>query len=69
MGDGDGDAMDRVVIERAIECLNGVSEARSMRQTATHNENRWIVYAFLLEMGVMTIFGMMLLQVGGWVGG
>jgi hypothetical protein len=61
--DGDHDALDRQVITRVIDMLNAVSEARSTRETAVNNKQHWITYAFLLEMGGSTVFGVLILQV------
>eukprot|EP01047_Picozoa_sp_COSAG01_P089072 COSAG01_NODE_21270_length_910_cov_1.574599_1_plen_91_part_10 len=40
--DGDGDEMDRVLVQRTIDMLNKVSEARNIRETAMHNAGHWI---------------------------
>ena len=58
------DALDRAVISRIIDMVNQVSQARSVRETAVHNEHHWITYAFLFEMGLITTFGVLLLQFG-----
>lgn len=62
--DGQNDEMDRVLVQRTIDMINKVSEARSIRETATHNNLSWITLLFLLEMGIITFFGVMLLQNG-----
>ena len=62
--DGDGDALDRSVIARIIDMINNVSEARATRETAIHNEHHWLTYAFLAEMGIATVFGVLMLQFG-----
>eukprot|EP01043_Picozoa_sp_COSAG02_P061769 COSAG02_NODE_8366_length_2596_cov_19.291280_1_plen_595_part_00 len=62
--DGENDEMDRVLVQRTIDMINKVSEARSIRETATHNSLSWITLLFLLEMGIITFFGVMMLQNG-----
>lgn len=62
--DGENDEMDRVLVQRTIDMINKVSEARSIRETATHNSVSWITLLFLLEMGIITFFGVMMLQNG-----
>ena len=62
--DGDGDEMDRVLVQRTIDMLNKVSGARAIRETAMQNEHSWLTYAFLLEMGLVTFFGVLMLQAG-----
>jgi hypothetical protein len=36
--DGDNDALDRAVVTRIVDMINDVSQARSIRETAIHNE-------------------------------
>ena len=56
--------MDRVLVQRTIDMINHVSQARSVRETATHNGLSWITLLFLLEMGIITFFGVLMLQTG-----
>ncbi len=62
--DGQNDEMDRILVQRTIDMINKVTEARSIRETATHNNLCWINLLFLLEMGIITFFGVLLLQSG-----
>ena len=39
--DGDGDEMDRVLVQRTVDMLNKVSEARNVRETASHDTVHW----------------------------
>lgn len=54
----------QVLVQRTIDMINKVSEARSIRETATHNNLSWITLLFLLEMATITFFGVTLLQNG-----
>jgi hypothetical protein len=65
--DGENDEMDRLLVQRTIDMINKVSEARSIRETATHNGLSWITLLFLLEMALITFVGVTLLQNGSRV--
>ena len=51
-------------MQQAIDMLNKVSDARSTRETETHDSLSWITSLFLLEMGVITLLGVCLMQSG-----
>ena len=56
--------MQRILVQRTIDMLDKVSEARSIRETATHDSLSWMTSLFLLEMGAVTMFGVCMLQTG-----
>ena len=55
--------MDRVLVQRTIDMLNTVSQARQQRETAINNTTHTITYSILTLMGLVTLIGVKLLQV------
>ena len=62
--DGEGDNMDRMLVERAIDMLNQVSGARSARETLLNNQHSLIQFIFLGEFCMATCFGVSLMECG-----
>ncbi len=62
--DGDGDDMDRVLVQRTVDALNASSEARQIRVSQEKRNISPIVYCFLWQMAFVTYLGVIFLQVG-----
>ena len=62
--DGSGDDMDRILVERAIDMLNQVSGARSVRETSLDTKHSLIQFVFLGEFCMATCFGVALMECG-----
>ena len=54
----------RTLVEQTVEMLKKVSEARSFRETATHDDLSWITSLFLLEMGWIVLMCVCILHTG-----
>ena len=62
--DGDGDAMDHILVQRTVDSLKEASSARQIRITAEkRNISPW-VYCFLWQMALVTFGGVLFLQTG-----
>lgn len=55
--DGEGDEMDRVLIQRAVDSLNRVTEARHQRESAERGSVSLLTFVFLILLAMFTFFG------------
>jgi len=62
--DGDGDDMDRVLVQRTVDALNASSEARQIRVSQEKRNISPYVYCFLWQMAFVTYLGVIFLQAG-----
>ena len=62
--DGEGDEMDRVLIQRVVDSLTRVTEARHQRESAERGSVSMITFVFLVMLAMFTFFGVFFLQVG-----
>ena len=62
--DGEGDEMDRVLIQRVVDSLNKVCEARHQRESAERGSVSVLTFLFLTMLAFFTFFGTYFLQVG-----
>jgi hypothetical protein len=62
--DGDGDEMDRVLVQRTVDLLNSACQARQIRVSQERRNISPYVYGFLLQMALMTYFGVLFLHAG-----
>ena len=61
---GDGDDMDRVLVQRTVDVVNQASEARQIRVSQEKRNISPYVYCFLWQMAFVTYLGVMFLQAG-----
>lgn len=62
--DGDGDDMDRVLVQRTVDALNAASEARQIRVSQEKRNISYVVYCFLWQLAFATYLGVIFLQTG-----
>lgn len=55
--DGEGDEMDRVLIQRVVDSLNRVTEARHQRESAERGSVSLVTFVFLIMLALFTFFG------------
>lgn len=55
--DGEGDEMDRVLIQRVVDSLNRVTEARHQRESAERGSVSLVTFVFLIMLAMFTFFG------------
>jgi hypothetical protein len=55
--DGEGDEMDRVLIQRVVDSLNRVTEARHQRESAERGSVSLLTFVFLIMLAIFTFFG------------
>lgn len=55
--DGEGDEMDRVLIQRVVDSLNRVTEARHQRESAERGSSSILTFVFLIMLAMFTFFG------------
>lgn len=64
--DGDGDEMDRVLVQRTVDTLNAACQARQIRVSQERRNISPYVYAFLGQMAMMTYFSSLFLHTGSY---
>ena len=62
--DGEGDEMDRVLIQRTVDALNRVCEARHSRISEERHAVSSFTFAFLSMLSLFTFYGTLFLQFG-----
>jgi hypothetical protein len=62
--DGEGDEMDRVLIQRVVDALNRVCEARHRRVSEERHSVSPMTFVFLMMLAIFTFYGVCFLQMG-----
>ncbi len=62
--DGEGDEMDRVLIQRVVDALNRVCEARHRRVSEERHSVSMMTFVFLTVLAAFTFYGVSFLQMG-----
>jgi hypothetical protein len=62
--DGEGDEMDRVLIQRVVDALNRVCEARHRRVSEERHSVSMMTFTFLTVLAIFTFYGVAFLQMG-----
>lgn len=62
--DGEGDEMDRVLIQRVVDALNRVCEARHRRVSEERHSVSMMTFSFLTVLAIFTFYGVSFLQMG-----
>lgn len=62
--DGEGDEMDRVLVQRTVDSLNRVCEARHHRLSSEKHTVAVSVYALLVFLALSLLFGVVFMQTG-----